>query len=263
MSANKNILFSIITPTYNRPALLQQAIQSVTQQNYMLWEMIIVNDSPDADYTQVEHNILTHKLKHKIHYYKNKKNEGVNFSRNFALDHVTAKSDYIIFLDDDDQLSEKALKNLADFIQSNKGMLGWLITNKRDSNGKNFTKITKSKSSYSYFFDYLLKQSIQGDATHIINTSIAKKYFFSKKILNGEEWFYFIQLPCKLKYADLNTTIIGQYSITGLNSYMKKTYFKNTYSLFLEINSFKMFVYLVIRFTIQIVRRLATTGLEK
>ena len=74
----------------------------------MLWEMIIVNDSPDADYTQVEHNILTHKLKHKIHYYKNK-NEGVNFSRNFVLDHVTAKV-IILFLDDDDQLSEKALK---------------------------------------------------------------------------------------------------------------------------------------------------------
>ena len=99
-------------------------------------------------------------------------------------------------------------------------MLGWLITNKRDSNGRILPRLRNLKVLIR-IFDYLLKQSIQGDATHIINTSIAKKYLFSKKILN-EEWFYFIQLPCKLKYADLNTTIIGQYSITGLNSYMKK-----------------------------------------
>lgn len=253
---DNNILFSIITPTYNRPEMLKQAIMSVVRQSYTSWEMIIVNDSPKKDYTQIENGVLSHELKHKIYYYKNDRNRGVNFTRNFALQHTSPKSDYIVFLDDDDQLSENALQDLFEFIISEKHQVDWLITNKKDLAGQNFTKIAKSKNLYSYFFDYLFKYSIQGDATHIIKTPIAKKYSFSKATSNGEEWFYFIQLPYQLQYADLDTTTIGQYSPTGLNAKMKNIYSKNTYSLFFEISSLKMFVYLSVRLVFQILKKL-------
>ena len=66
-------LYQIITPTYNRPDLLKRSIDSVLNQrnqNDFDWEMIIVNDSPLFDYTEVE-KYLTDINDTKLKYLKN------------------------------------------------------------------------------------------------------------------------------------------------------------------------------------------------
>ena len=48
--------FSIITPTYKRADKLSRAVNSLRNQTYTDWEMIIVNDSPaETEYLLVNH----------------------------------------------------------------------------------------------------------------------------------------------------------------------------------------------------------------
>ena len=51
--------FTIITPTYNRPDELARAVESVLGQTYQDFQMVIINDSPDYDYTSFENKYIS------------------------------------------------------------------------------------------------------------------------------------------------------------------------------------------------------------
>lgn len=62
-------LVSILTPTFNRHALLMEAIENVRSQTYRPLEHVIVSDGPDEDlYDLVTENIRTAWLSNREHY---------------------------------------------------------------------------------------------------------------------------------------------------------------------------------------------------
>lgn len=232
--------FSIITPTHQRPKELERAINSVLGQDYNNFEFIIVNDSPDFDYSELENmEILKDR---RIKYFKNEKNMGVNFSRNFALDNVSEDSDYIIFLDDDDWLNEKCLSEAVKIIKENPNY-SWYVSNKADfRSNESITKNNTNKKEINYLKDYLIFKKFKGDATHIVSMKY-KNIRFSKKVKQAEEWFYFIQLSDEFFYYNFNSTIIGGYDDKGLSKTYKNKLekLKNTIKLYSELFSLKIF----------------------
>jgi glycosyltransferase involved in cell wall biosynthesis len=210
--------FSIITPTYKRKELLKKAVASLQAQTYKDWEMVIVNDSPrDEAYLDFASSINDHR----IHYYVNNTNRGVNYSRNFALEKLSADSRWVIFLDDDDYLSPDALQTFRNLILLH-GEQKWFVTNRAYANGRSITKFPKDNKHYSYSLSYLIFKRIRGDATHCIETKLLtqKKIKFSRYVKQGEEWFFFYQLGlyADIYYSDHNSTISGGYDTTsGLN----------------------------------------------
>lgn len=103
-------LFSIITATYNRAYLLPRAVNSVLNQTYQNFELIIVDDG-STDNTE---NVCRSFSDHRIRYHKQTPNRGVLAARNKAFDLATG--DYVAILDDDDELVPQALETaLAEF----------------------------------------------------------------------------------------------------------------------------------------------------
>lgn len=251
--------YSIIIPTYKRPEKLIRALSSVLNQGILNMQIIIINDSPDFEYISFEMylNNLPQDWKDKIVYKKNIENKGVNFSRNTALSLVDQDSEYVIFLDDDDWFAEGALMEVDTYISTHKNT-SWLMTN-RSVNTVSLTRNSiyehTGRNIFNYFYDYLLRKRIHGDATHILRRDIAVGAQFSKKVKNGEEWFYFIQLPSFVTYANLNTTESEGYSDTGLNVGMQNTYKVNTRLLWHELKGTKMFMYMLLRVLYGIMKR--------
>jgi glycosyltransferase involved in cell wall biosynthesis len=208
--------FSIITPTYKRAEKLSRAVKSAMSQTYTDWEMIIVNDSPsDESYQPFASSINDSR----IHYHVNHTNRGVNYTRNFALDHVSADSKWIIFLDDDDYLAPDALETWKELILSLPNC-NWFLTNRAYKNGVPTTKVKRADRFYAYIRDYLLLRRIKGDATHIISTSCLHQVRFSSHVKQGEEWLFFYQLGLNERffYHDHNSTITDGYDEqNGLN----------------------------------------------
>jgi glycosyltransferase involved in cell wall biosynthesis len=88
------MLVSVIIPTFNRPFMVKQAIDSVLNQTYKDIELIVVNDG-STDNTQ--HILQNYGNKIRV---LNQDNKGLNFSRNRAV--RESKGKYIALLDDDD-----------------------------------------------------------------------------------------------------------------------------------------------------------------
>jgi glycosyltransferase involved in cell wall biosynthesis len=103
-----NTLISICIPTYRRPDLLQQAVESCLAQTYQDFEIIISDDSKDDLTEQKIQSFTTQKT---IRYYRNRPSLGQanNVNRLFDL----AQGDRLILLHDDDLLLPDALERLS------------------------------------------------------------------------------------------------------------------------------------------------------
>lgn len=109
-----NGLVSVIMPSYNTENYIAESIESVINQTYPHWELIIVDDC-STDHT--DSVVATYLTDTRIRYLKNDRNSGAAVSRNHAL--REAKGKWIAFLDSDDiWLPEKLEKQLA-FMQEN------------------------------------------------------------------------------------------------------------------------------------------------
>ncbi len=102
---NKRMQVSIILPVYNGGRFIGQAIESVIKQDDVDKELIIIDDG-STDNTELE--IKKYCNYSWIKCYK-QKNLGVCAARNKGLEVVS--KDFVIFMDADDWLSEKSLKN--------------------------------------------------------------------------------------------------------------------------------------------------------
>lgn len=239
--------YTIITPTYQRPQILLRAIKSVQSQSHDNWHMVIINDSPDADYSKIKDAITND---HRIIYHVNETNSGNNYSKNVALSLLPTDTDYIVFLDDDDWFASQALTNIDTYLCSND--TAWLITNRILNDGSPLTRASHTLHDRvtSYGYSYLFGKKISGDATHCVHKDliISSNAHFSKHVANGEEWFFFAQLNTPFLYTPLDTTMSDGYTSDGLNTYMQKTYRSNTRQLWRENNkNSTIWLYLLFR----------------
>lgn len=106
-------LVSIIMPSYNTAQYITESIQSVLNQTYANWELIIVDDCSTDNTDEVVASIHDERIR----YLKNEKNSGAAVSRNRAL--REAKGRWIAFLDSDDLWMPEKLEKQIRFMESN------------------------------------------------------------------------------------------------------------------------------------------------
>ena len=106
-------LVSIIMPSYNTAPYIMETIQSVLNQSYQNWELIIVDYCSTDNTDQVVACIRDERIK----YFKNEKNSGAAASRNRAL--RESKGRWIAFLDSDDLWMPEKLEKQIAFMESN------------------------------------------------------------------------------------------------------------------------------------------------
>lgn len=95
---NKPVV-SVIIPTYNRVHLLRRAIQSVLNQTYQDFEIIIIDDGSIDNTEEVVKKFQEQDKR--VRYIKHEENKGGSAARNTGI--KNAKGKYIAFLDSDDE----------------------------------------------------------------------------------------------------------------------------------------------------------------
>ena len=100
-----NPLFSVLIANYNNGRFLQEAIDSVLEQTYPNWEVIIVDDkSTDNSFEIYE----KYKDDGRFHIYYNEKNMGCGYTKRRCVE--LANGDICGFLDSDDALEKDAIE---------------------------------------------------------------------------------------------------------------------------------------------------------
>lgn len=111
--ANDYGLVSIVMPSYNSEKYIKDSIQSVLDQTYKNWELLIVDDCSTDRTVEIIKSFKDERIK----FFQNDTNSGAAISRNKAL--REAKGKWIAFLDSDDIWASIKLEEQLNFMDEN------------------------------------------------------------------------------------------------------------------------------------------------
>lgn len=175
---------SVLMPVYNAQDYLAEAIDSVLNQTFTDWELIIGDDgSTDGTEDIIKSYIKTH---NRISYYKNEKNKGHTETKYSLLDKSTGE--YIAFLDADDvSLPERfAIQNKFLDQHPDHGLCGtWgeMI----DPKGNRIKKISFI-NQHEYIRCALVFNTAFLQSSIMVKRELMQKYYLDKDILLVEDY---------------------------------------------------------------------------
>jgi len=198
---------SVIIPTFNRASFLEGAINSILNQTYQKFEIIIVDDG-STDNTK---DIL--KKFPKIRYFY-QKNSGVSVARNLGI--KKSKYDYIAFLDSDDEWREEKLKLQVQFLKDNP-KISIIHTNETWlRNGKEIKKKRYQSKPFGFCFLENLDFCKIGTSTVLIKKSLLKEVgYFDENLKICEDYDLWLRISKIYEIGYINLELIKK--IAGHN----------------------------------------------
>lgn len=112
--------FSIIVPVYNVEKYLKRCLDSIINQSYKNFELIIINDGS----TDSSEEIIKSFKDSRIKYFK-QENKGLSITRNKGVE--VASGDYLLFVDSDDYLNNDLLEVLNNNLDKNYDLVRFQI----------------------------------------------------------------------------------------------------------------------------------------
>lgn len=122
-------LVSIVMPSYNTADYIEETIQSVLNQTYTHWELLVVDDCSSDNTLQILEKCKDDRVK----VFVNNQNSGAAVSRNKAL--REAKGQWIAFLDSDDLWNKDKLEKQINFMEKNGYSFSYTNYEEMDSKG--------------------------------------------------------------------------------------------------------------------------------
>ncbi len=179
-------LVSIITPSFNSEKYIFETIESVQNQSYSNWELLIVDDaSTDTTCLIVERYS---KKDFRIQLTKNTTNKGAAFCRNLAT--KLSKGTYIAFLDSDDLWHPNKLEKQINFMNKHQNAVSYTSYLHIDEEGKSLAKRIKAMPTLSY--KKQLKNNYLGNLTGIYNVDVLGK-IIAPNLRKRQDWAVWLE----------------------------------------------------------------------
>lgn len=177
--------FSIIVPIFGVEKYLRMCIDSILNQDFKSYELILVDDGSPDDCPDIcdEYSGQYQEVK-VIH----KKNGGLSSARNAGL--KIAKGDYIIFVDADDQIKEKALSSINKKLKSSPDILITEIYDTADMNANEKTSelfAMPESNTYSSILKFVFQEKKHAWSAP---QYIIKRNFIERRNLEFAEGYY-------------------------------------------------------------------------
>lgn len=239
------IFISVIIPTHNRANFLLNSINSVLEQEYKNFEIIIVDDFSTDNTEQIIQKTYN---SNQVLYYKLEKNVGPAQARRFGVN--KSKGDYIAFLDSDDLWLPNKLSLQVEYIKSYN--CDALASQLYDLNITTKEKIVRGKFSENMrLFSQILSETCSIPMSTIllrrtcffeydIFSEIKSNYFKNNKILFFGDHF---ELLLKISLVENNFKFINQplaiYTLHEKNvSISFNSYFAHIYQIYSSLKYF-------------------------
>jgi len=235
-------LVSIIIPYFKKKKFIKHTINSVVNQTYKKYEVIIVYDDTNFSDLPYIKKIIKNIKKKKI--VINKKNSGAGISRNIGVKNSSGK--FIAFLDADDVWHKNKLKEQINFMKNQKvnfSFTSYSIIN--DKNQVNRNVVAEKNMTY----DKLIKSCDIGLSTVIIKSNLLKMYRFPP-IKTKEDYVMWLKLSKnRIKLSGLKKNLA---SWRKLNESLSSSTFQKlkdaftVYNKYLKFNFFKSLLFTII-----------------
>lgn len=182
---------SIIMATYNRAHFIEETIQSILNQVYNSWELLIVDDGSEDDTSQV---LIPYLQDSRIRYLQRSPSykKGLPGCRNMGLD--LAQGEFIIFFDDDDIVHPQNLQISIDEISSRPDLM--FCRYRREVFEGKFDKVFDTSKKLDSFsiqglknYSKLITQELSFNSCSVLwRKECFKNIRFNEELMYAEEW---------------------------------------------------------------------------
>jgi len=225
-------LVSIMMPAYNAEKFIASAIESVLNQTYSLWELIIINDG-SSDHTA---DILKSYTDSRIRVF-HQPNSGEAAARNNALTKINGE--FLAFLDSDDQYAPTYLALMVSFLNQHPE-LDAVYCDGFYINSENKVLSSLSKFRRGPFVGDLFEQLVRASdvfgppLTVMMRSSriLPLNISFDTRIVIGPDWDFFTRASQFIRYGYLDHKLC-YYRIHQTNISLTAGSIKKTQSLIL------------------------------
>lgn len=245
-------LISIIIPVYKVEKYISRCVQSVIEQTYTNWELLLVDDGTPDNSGQICDNWALIDARIKVFH---KGNGGVSSARNLGLDNI--KGHWITFIDSDDWIEKDCLEHCFAVIEREKLDILQFCFQEIDSKGvvKSYTKkstptLPKDRFVRTNLFNVcvwggIIKSSIIKD-NHIKfqeGIKLAEDQMFIMECISNADLLKVISNPFYNYFMNEDSAVHNAKTIDMLQSIEALQRFKINYPIFSnqiakQINSF-------------------------
>lgn len=216
-------MISVIIPLYNKEKTISRAVNSVLNQTYRNFEVIIVNDGSTDKSLNIAQSIPDNRIK-----IITKENGGVSSARNMGIKMATY--DYIAFLDSDDMWLPWHLQNVCRMINEHlDAAIGAYSSKLRKCLSANECSSIKYKIGKDVLIDnYIKEAAVRDDLIHSSNWAVKKSCFYNIGFYNeslsyGEDVEFYYRLFKKYKLVNY-TSVTAVYVLDADNRSDKKVF---------------------------------------
>jgi len=168
----QNLRFSVLIPAYNAASFIEKALDSVRNQSFSCFEVLITNDGSVDDTEQIITEYLNRYKDFPAALY-NQQNKGIGGATNLILQR--AQGQYIALLDADDFWYNTKLENVDRFLSQDNAIdvLCHNVLEVRENGSKRVLHCRNLKKPY--FEDLLIKGNGLFRSATVIRSALAKK----------------------------------------------------------------------------------------
>ena len=245
----KKCVFSVIMPCYNSEAYVSNAIDSIVNQTYPEWELIVVNDGSTDNTLNILNQYAEKDERIKVF---SKENGGYATAVNYGLDRISG--DYFLFLGSDDRLKGDLFQKIFEQIDKLNKSPDMIAFRTRLVIDGVIGKIEKYTNFDSIAFNECnIKDFIENDPVNSAIFSIRDTSRFYKRELLGDTRYFgktgmdadgiFSMLICHKAHSFLNVPVDGYFwtlrsdSVSATSSLKKQIDRINNWHNFFEILS--------------------------
>ncbi|HXZ94924.1 MAG TPA: glycosyltransferase, partial [Dehalococcoidia bacterium] len=210
--ADTDTSLSVIIPTYNRAETVGRAIQSVLDQTYQDFEIVVVDDGSKDNTEEVVKSFNDKRVK----YIKHERNEGVAAARNTGIKATRRK--YIAFQDSDDEwLPEKLEKQMVCFrtASSNIGVV-YTAFLRVEGDKKTYVPSPEVIQKEGDIYDSLLRGNFVATPAAVVKREcFAKVGMFDEDIPCLEDWELWLRISKHYHFRCIDEPLVIAYSATA------------------------------------------------
>lgn len=199
-------LISVITPAYNAERFIRDTIDSVLQQTYTNWEMIIVDDCSTDDTLAIVKEYRRRDARIKLIVLE--ENSGSAVARNKAMENASGR--YIAFLDSDDRWLPKKLEKQLEFMQVKDIGFSFTTYIRILEDGARTNAISNTPASVNY--DDLMKRCVIGCLTVMLDRDKIG-YLKMVNIRTRQDYVYWLTITKKGFLAYGLPEILAEYRL--------------------------------------------------
>lgn len=174
-------LVSVIMPAFNSGRFIQDSMDSVREQTYSNWELLVIDDASDDNTVEKVKQVMV--LDGRIKLFRNENNQGTGFARNKGI--KAAKGHYIAFLDADDLWKPYKLETQLAFMEENQISICFSSYERINENGERRREIVEALPFLTY--QKLKKANYIGNLTGIYHAGKIGK-IYGPGIRKRQDW---------------------------------------------------------------------------